>query len=147
MTLSAKPDSVGEILPVPPFPKEGTSKPPFVKGAAHSAGGFCSVAVGQETFANSIKPVARTLEFAHPRLNQTAGDSYRGSPFFPFVACAMRTNGGGQVLCAQRTLHRECPNVVWFDGATILCVAASILSKWLVCTILVSTPSYKIEVT
>jgi len=47
-------DSVDEILPVPPFPKEETEKPPFVKGATRSAGGFGSVAGEEETFANSI---------------------------------------------------------------------------------------------
>jgi hypothetical protein len=33
-------DTGCEILPVPPVPKEGTSKPPFVKGAAQR-GGIC----------------------------------------------------------------------------------------------------------
>ena len=33
-------DTGCEILPVPPLSKEGTSKPPFVKGAAQR-GGIC----------------------------------------------------------------------------------------------------------
>src|SRR5262249_35246441 len=36
-------DTAGEILPVPPFSKEGTQTPPLEKGAARSAGGFSSV--------------------------------------------------------------------------------------------------------
>ena len=47
-------DTAGEILPVPPLLKEGTQKPPFVKGAARSAGGFGNVAVMKRTFASSI---------------------------------------------------------------------------------------------
>ena len=41
-------DTAGEILPVPPLPKEGTQKPPLEKGAARSAGGFGSVEAGRE---------------------------------------------------------------------------------------------------
>src|SRR5438094_9739795 len=47
-------DTAGEILPVPPLIKEGTQKPPFVKGAARSAGGFGNVAVMKRTFASRI---------------------------------------------------------------------------------------------
>src|SRR3989441_6340935 len=47
-------DTAGEILPVPPLLKEGTQKPPFVKGAARSAGGFGHVAVMKRTFASRI---------------------------------------------------------------------------------------------
>src|SRR5438876_10620621 len=43
-------NTAGEILPVPPLIKEGTQKPPFVKGAARSAGGFGNVAVMKRTF-------------------------------------------------------------------------------------------------
>src|SRR6266511_3658529 len=47
-------DTAGEILPVPPLIKKGTQKPPFVKGAARSAGGFGNVAVMKRTFTSSI---------------------------------------------------------------------------------------------
>src|SRR5438552_2158671 len=47
-------DTAGEILPVPPLIKEGTQKPPFVKGAARSAGGFGNGAVMKRTFASRI---------------------------------------------------------------------------------------------
>lgn len=36
-----RPLTGSEILPVPPLAKEGTLLPPFGKGAAHGAGGFC----------------------------------------------------------------------------------------------------------
>src|SRR5438034_7565754 len=47
-------DTAGEILPVPPLLKEGIQKPPLVKGAARSAGGFGTGAVMTRTFASSI---------------------------------------------------------------------------------------------
>src|SRR6266571_6314253 len=47
-------DAAGEILPIPPLIKEGTQKPPFVKGAARSAGGFGNVAAMKRTFASRI---------------------------------------------------------------------------------------------
>src|SRR5438132_13326696 len=53
--------TAGEILPVPPLIKEGTQKPPFVKGAARSAGGFGHVAVMKRTFASSIANVGYLL--------------------------------------------------------------------------------------
>ena len=53
-------DAAGEILPVPPLIKEGTQKPPFVKGAARSAGGFGNVAVMKRTFASSIAWLAHS---------------------------------------------------------------------------------------
>ncbi len=53
-------DTAGEILPVPPLIKEGTQKPPFVKGAARSAGGFGNVAVMKRTFASSIAWLAHS---------------------------------------------------------------------------------------
>src|SRR5437773_3542664 len=54
--------TAGEILPVPPLIKEGTQKPPFVKGAARSAGGFGHVAVMKRTFASSISRCRATHE-------------------------------------------------------------------------------------
>src|SRR2546425_1487465 len=53
-------DTAGEILPVPPLLKEGTQKPPFVKGAARSAGGFGNVAVMKRTFASRIAWLAHS---------------------------------------------------------------------------------------
>ena len=41
--------------PCPSFFKGGNLKAPFAKGATHSAGGFCRVAGGKETFVNSIR--------------------------------------------------------------------------------------------
>ena|SRR6266581_1291115 len=53
-------DAAGEILPVPPLIKEGTQKPPFVKGAARSAGGFGNIAVMKRTFASRIAWLAHS---------------------------------------------------------------------------------------
>src|SRR5438552_553715 len=53
--------AVGESTRLLPLTKEGTQKPPFVKGAARSAEGFGNVAVMKRTFASRINTAAPPL--------------------------------------------------------------------------------------
>jgi apolipoprotein N-acyltransferase len=76
--VSRTSDTVGKIPPIPPLTKGGIQKPPFVKGAARSAGGFWGAAVEKRTFANSITFVGMllvtTLAYGQWRLSQTFTD-------------------------------------------------------------------------
>jgi len=58
--------TVKSSLPLPPFPKEGTSKPPFVKGAARSAGGFCQRRYQSHVVRFSLVHPRLVLQFGLP---------------------------------------------------------------------------------
>ena len=73
-------DTAGEILPVPPLIKEGTQKPPFVKGAARSAGGFGNVAAMKRTFASRINDL---LLAGHCRVRARRCPSVPTEAIFP----------------------------------------------------------------
>ena len=62
-------DTGGEILPIPPLSKEGTYKPPFVKGAAQRGGIFVGHCANLVWFGLEDEPdfcIPLTLALSHP---------------------------------------------------------------------------------
>jgi predicted ATPase len=96
-------EGVSEILPVPPFLKEGTHMPPLDKGAARSAGGFDNGVAGEK----SSSTISLRFQCSPYHVN---------SAFYPIIDNLERTLKFGRDETAESKLDKLEALIVTYYG-------------------------------